>query len=98
MPTITTRNNKRFFNYPVLWVSLASLASLAVALLILAPIFLLYHMNYISIWVTVWTTLGVFVAAIVYDDILLCLIKRSNRDACHHDDASSRDDLRSGHF
>ena len=86
MQNTTTQNNKLLFSYPVLWVSLASLASLAVALLILAPIFLLYYRDYISTEVTVWATLGVFVAAVIYDYFLLFLIKRNDRDACHDDD------------
>lgn len=85
MQTITTKNNKRIFNYPVLWVSLASLASLAVALLMLAPIFLLYYMGYISTGLTAWTTLGVFVLAVIYDDFLLCMIKKNDSGACRAD-------------
>ncbi len=85
MQTTTTKNNKRIFSYPVLWVSLASLASLAVALLMLAPIFLLYYMGYISTGVTAWTTLGVFVLAVIYDDFLLCIIKKNTGDACRPD-------------
>lgn len=88
MQNTTTHNSKLLFSYPVLWVSLTSLASLAVALFILTPIFLLYYMSYISIEVTVWVTLGVFVVAVIYDYFLLCLIKRYDGDVCHDGDST----------
>ncbi len=89
MQNTTIQNNQLLFGYPVIW---AALASLAIAFLVLAPIFFLYYRDYISTEVTAWATAGVFVAAMIYDYLLLfhCLllflIKRNDRDACHDDD------------
>jgi len=44
---------------------------------------LLYYRGYISGEVTIWATLGVFIAAAIYDFILLFLIKRSERGVSH---------------
>jgi hypothetical protein len=93
MRNTTIQNSKFPFCCPVLWVSLTSLASMAVALFILAPIILLYYEGYISTEATVWAALGVFVAAVIYDYFLLFLINRNDKNTGHHSDTSNSGNL-----
>lgn len=93
MQIIATRKKTFPFCCPVLWVSLTSLVSLAVALFILAPIYFLYYMNYISMGVVIWVTLGVFVAALFYDYLLLFLINRNDRNTRHENDVPNARNL-----
>lgn len=50
--------------------------SLAIASICLTAIILLFSMNYISTDVAIWATVGVFVAAAIYESFLLSLVVR----------------------
>jgi len=93
-----TENNKFPSCCPVLWVSITSLASLAVAVYVLIPVILLYYHDYISTEVTVWIALGVLVAAVTYDYFLLFLINRNDKDTCPHNGTANGDNLRPHHL
>jgi len=93
MHNITIQNKRFPFCCPVLWVSLTSLATLVVSLLVLTPIYLLYFRNHISTEVTLWATLGVFVAAVFYDFLLLFLINKNNRNSSHQNGAPNGGNL-----
>jgi len=92
MKNTTTQNNKLLFGYPMLWISLTSLVSLAVALFILSPVFLLYFFDHISTEVTAWAALGVIVSAAIFGNFLLFLIKRNDRNASHYYDVPNGSD------
>ncbi|TVO70039.1 hypothetical protein [Sedimenticola selenatireducens] len=64
------RTSKLPYSYHMLWVSLA------VSLVILTPIYLLHHSGYLSTEVTVWITMGVILAAAIYESFLLYLLTR----------------------
>ena len=64
----TARNNRLPFSCPMLCVSLAG------ATLLLALIFLLDYLDYISTEAAIWAAVGVFVAAAVYEIFLLSLV------------------------
>lgn len=50
--------------------------SLVFGTLAVAFIFLLFHVGFISVEVALWTAMGVFVAAAIYESVLLSLIVR----------------------
>jgi len=70
MQHCTAQNRKLPFKCRMLCVSLA------IASILLTVIVSLYYMNYISMDVAIWATVGVFVAAAVYESFLLSLVVR----------------------
>lgn len=70
MQQSTTQNRKLPFNCRMLCVSLV------VASVLLAVIISLYIVNYISMEVAIWATVGVFVAAAIYESFLLSLVAK----------------------
>lgn len=58
------------YSYNMLWVSLA------VALLVLVPVFVLNHLGILTTAATIWITLGVVCAAALYESSLLYVLTR----------------------
>ena len=70
MQNATNQSSKLPFNCRMLCVSLA------VASFLLAVVLSLYYLNYISTEIAMWATVGVFVAAAIYESFLLSLVAR----------------------
>jgi len=70
MQNTTTQNSKLPFKCRMVCVSLVG-GSLMIAL-----IFLIHYMGYISIEAALWASAGVFVMAAIYESFLLSLIAR----------------------
>lgn len=70
MQNAVTKNSKLPFKCPMLCVSLVG------GSLVLALIFLIFYMGYISIEVAIWLSMGVFLLLAIYESLLLSLITR----------------------
>ena len=102
MRNSTTHNNQQLFGCPVL---MLGLTSLAIALLILAPILFFHYSDHISTEATAWAIIGLFSATVFYEYLLLfhCLllflIKRGDWTDCNDDNPAVRGGDRSlGYF
>ena len=70
MQNDAAKNSKLPFRCPILCVSLVG------GSLLLALIYIVYYMGYISTDAALWAAAGVFIVAVLYESFLLSLITR----------------------
>ncbi len=68
---------------PVSWYMVV--ATLVAAIVILIPLYHVYNAGYISAGLTIWITVGVFVAAAVYESYLFYMITKTMLDRIDKD-------------